>query len=398
MKILYIWDADYPWDIRVDKICTSLADMGHEVHIAARNLKKQKEYERISKLHVHRLKYWKNEKVNYVLSFPMFLSPIWKSFLERVIINNSIDLIIVRDLPMAVAGLRAGKRNGIPVILDMAENYPAMIREIWNHSKFKGLNLFVRNPYLATMVENYAINRFDHVLVVVEEAVYVVAKHGVIADKITIVSNTPVLEDFTVDNTCDTGVSGLIKGRYSAIYSGGITKNRGLPIVIEAIPHVVKQIPDFLLVVVGKGIEAEKLKQRIKEKNLEHYVLWLGWRNHDQLYSYIKSCKIGLIPHIVSDHTNTTIPNKLFDYMGCGIPVVASNTVPMERIIKEENCGVIFNDGDYMDFARAILKVNASMADYGKNGATAVFEKYNWSIDSGRLAKVISKIQSKLTG
>ena len=40
MNILYIWDADYPWDVRVEKICEALNNNGHEVHIASRNLKK----------------------------------------------------------------------------------------------------------------------------------------------------------------------------------------------------------------------------------------------------------------------------------------------------------------------------------------------------------------------
>ena len=44
-KIVYIWDGDYPWDIRVEKICLSLVNAGYEVHIAARNLEQKVDYE-----------------------------------------------------------------------------------------------------------------------------------------------------------------------------------------------------------------------------------------------------------------------------------------------------------------------------------------------------------------
>jgi hypothetical protein len=56
MKILYIWDADYPWDVKVEMICTSLMKNDNEVYIAARNLKKLPEYENMDGLHVYRLK------------------------------------------------------------------------------------------------------------------------------------------------------------------------------------------------------------------------------------------------------------------------------------------------------------------------------------------------------
>jgi hypothetical protein len=79
MKILYIWDADYPWDIRVEKICSSLDQHGHEIHIIARNLRKWNQYECIGGLHVHRIKAFENEKLNYIASFPAFFSPLWNA-------------------------------------------------------------------------------------------------------------------------------------------------------------------------------------------------------------------------------------------------------------------------------------------------------------------------------
>ena len=71
---------------------------------------------------------------------------------------------------MAIAGIWAGKRNNIPVIFDMAEDYVAMIRDIWEARKFKGLNFLIRNPYLVKIVEKYVLSKVDHIFVVVEEA------------------------------------------------------------------------------------------------------------------------------------------------------------------------------------------------------------------------------------
>jgi glycosyltransferase involved in cell wall biosynthesis len=391
VKILYIWDADYPWDVRVEKICSTLIRNGNEVHLLARNLKKLPEYENIDGVHVHRLKSIKNNKLNYALSFPAFISPIWKHFLDKIIHKHKIELIIVRDLPMAITAIWAGKRHRIPVILDMAEDYLAMIWDIWKSYKFRGINLLVRNPYLTQIVEQYVFKRMDYILVVVEEAINVIERGGGVPSKVTIVSNTPSLTqlDVSIDEMNDD--LKLLHRRYSAIYTGGIQLGRGIQVVLDAIPEIIKSIPEFLFVVVGDGYASEQLKKIVRGKRLQDYVLWVGWVDHRRIFDYIRASKIGLIPHFVSAHVNTTIPNKIFDYMALGLPVVASDAVPLKRILNEEQCGITFKSGDVNDLARSIISIYGSHLDYGKNAINAVRKKYNWAEDEKRLFEVIGK-------
>lgn len=398
IRVLYIWDADYPWDIRVEKICNTLLNQGLEVHIVARNLKRLPQNECLAGIYVHRLPSWKNNKINYAVSFPLFLSPIWKTHIDTVIKKHEINLIIVRDLPMAIAGIWAGARNNIPVIFDMAENYTAMISDIWNRDKFKGINLLVRNPFMAKIIEKYAIIKFDHILVVVEEALDVLVKSGVNPDKVTIVGNTPKLKQIILSENGEESNLGIIKNHFSVIYTGGITANRGIGVVLGAIPDICKVISDFLFVIIGVGREDANITQTINRNKLDKYVLRLGWIDHDKIYTYIKACKIGLIPHIVTNHTNTTIPNKIYDYMACGIPVIASNTIPMKRIINEEMCGSTFKDGDQKDLVKAIIDMHNFNNSFGKNGEKAILSKYNWEIDEKKLIRVVEKVMKRGCG
>jgi len=390
LNILYIWDADYPWDIRVEKICNALKKNGHEVHIASRNLKKRPVYEDIDGIRIHRIRIWDNDKLNYMLSFPLFFSPIWKKFLDTIIRENKINLIIVRDLPMAIAGIWAGKRSHIPVIFDMAEDYVSMIRDIWKMRKYKGLNLIVRNPYLAKLVERYTFKHANSILVVIDEAAQVVTSGGGDISKITIVSNTPKLSDFDEIANLESEQIEYIQTHYSVIYTGGIQMGRGLQTVLEAIPEIVKQIPDFLFVVVGDGYASAQLKKMIIEKNIDKYVLWVGWINHEQIFTYIKNCKVGIIPHKVTEHVKTTIPNKIFDYLGCGLPVIASDALPMKKILENEHCGITFKSGDADDLKEAVFKIHNSKYDYASNGKRAIMNKYNWHEDEKRLMHVIN--------
>jgi len=390
MKILYIWDADYPWDIRVEKICMTLLEHGHEVHIAARNLKRQQMNEIVGGLYIHRLRPWKYKKINYMASFPAFFSPVWKVFLERIIKTNGIELIIVRDLPMAIAGIRRGKKYRIPVIFDMAEDYVSLIRGIWRGSKFKGLNILVRNPYLAKLVESYTFKHINHTLVVVEEAVDVVKSGGGNIEKVTIVANTPDLSAIANTQKDNDNKVLLDNRRYTAIYTGGIQLGRGMQIVFDAIPDIIKVIPDFLFVVIGDGYATEQLKILIEKMKLQENVQWVGWVNHENIFEYIRQSDIGVIPHYTSDHVNTTIPNKIFDYMACGLPVLASDAKPMKRIIEKMNCGLLFESGNAKDFTEKVIQMYQSDVDYGGNGRRAVENEYNWSIDEARLLDTIN--------
>jgi len=392
MNTLYMWDSDYPWDVRTEKICRSLARYGYEVHIAARNLKRRTLYENRDGIHIHRLTTWKSDRMNYALSFPLFFSPIWKTFIKRIVRFYEIDLIIVRDLPLAPLGIRTARKFAIPCIFDMAEDYVAMIRDIWNARKWQGLNLIVRNPYLAKAVEKYSFKNADHILVVVEESVDVVVRGGGSRGKVSIVSNTPSLESFIANDESSIAELSVIKDRFSAIYVGGIQMGRGIQTVLEAIPAIVRHIPDFLFVVVGDGYATEYFRRIIRKTHLEDYVLWVGWVEHNNIYDYIRASKIGIIPHLVSEHVSTTIPNKIFDYMGLGLPVISTDAAPMKRILDEEGCGVTYRSGDADDMARAMLDVSASNIDRGINGIEAVQSKYNWAVAESKLINVVERL------
>ncbi|MFQ5799615.1 MAG: glycosyltransferase, partial [Bacteroidota bacterium] len=112
----------------------------------------------------------------------------------------------------------------------------------------------------------------------------------------------------------------------------------------------------------------------------------------------IKRSTICLIPHVRSEHTDTTIPNKLFDYMAIGKPIVASNCLPLERIIRAEKCGVIFRSGDDEDLSRKVMYLLGSSEGetYGANGRKAVRATYNWEQDSRVVLMVIGNMSRQV--
>ena len=389
-KILHIWDADYPWDIRVEKISMSLLKSGYEVHIVCRNLKRRKKNEHYNGLHLHRLKAYKNSTLNNIISFPAFFNPIWIYNIFRECRTHGISLIIVRDLPLALSAIFVGRLLHIPVIFDMAENYPAMVRNIWKAKKFQGANLLVRNPYLASFVEKIAIKYCTHIFVVVEESKQrLFSEYKVSQKKVTIVSNTPYhspLANYIKED----------RQKNKIIYVGGIQMGRGIQFVLEALPIIAQQVPEIEFLIAGDGYAKKQLIDLSKKFGSENYVNWLGFIENTKISKYLAKCDIGVIPGRVTDHTNTTIPNKLFDYMKSGLAVVASNALPMDRIIKEASCGVTFRNGDIKDLAEKIidLLLKKDLSDISQNGKKMFKEKYNWDIDNARMIKSIEEIDN----
>ena len=395
MKILFVWDSDYPWDIRVEKICDTLIENGHEVHLVCRNKSKKSKEETYNELHIHRIsclpKLFRN--LNEIYTFPIFFSPVWLSRIYKVIRTYKIDLIIVRDLPMALAGVFVGKVNKIPVILDMAECYPELVRLIWKYEPFRIQNVFIRNPYFVDIIENKVLKHVNHIFVMVEESKQRLINKNVNKERISIVSNTPILNKFSAAKSTYPGKLNNKQNKLILLYVGFVNYSRGLDTVIESIKEYIKTDKHIYLIILGTGSAIDNLKATVKKYNLNEQVGFEGWVDNKVVPEYIASSDICLVPHHKCSHWDNTIPNKLFDYMAAGKPVLVSNVNPVKRIVEETDCGSVYRDYDIDDFINQIFKLkNTDLRNnLGRNGVEAIKKYYNWDNDAKRMLESIEK-------
>ena len=96
---------------------------------------------------------------------------------------------------------------------------------------------------------------------------------------------------------------------------------------------------------------------------------------------------VGLIPHYSTESWNSTIPNKLFDFMSMAKPVVVSNARPTERIVEEVQCGIVFKERDAEALATAMMAMeDKALRDrFGRQGREGFVKRYNWTVDEQRL-------------
>lgn len=387
LKVCILLQSDFPPDIRFSKEARSLAKAGYEVHLLCNNKKNLPESDKWQDIFIHRLKYYPalGGRCNRSLNTPLFFSPVWIMKLITLHKLYRFDLFHVINLPLAPLAIMVGRLFHLPVIYDMYETYPEAIKT-WG---LKGLSALIRNPHVAQFLDGICMRQADRLIVVVEEAKKRLVKLGVEESKIYLVENSVDLEAFmSID------ISPEVKNRsgdYLITYTGLFSAERGIETAIRAMPFILKNMPSARLVLVGSGPSLGWLKKMAQEEGPAERIDFVGWVDYRLFPSYIHISDVCVIPHPSNPFIDTTIPNKLFEYMALGKPVVVSDAKPLKRIITECQCGEVFESSSPKAFAEAILKIYRADKPYGKNGRQAVLNKYNWEISSRTLLEVYNR-------
>ncbi len=396
MRICKVWDADYPWDVRVEKVARSLTEAGHEVHIVARNRQRRLPYEQLAEAHVHRLKPWSllGERLDAMAMFPAFFNPRWIAAIMRTARATAAEMMMVRDLPLAPTAIWVARLLNIPVVLDMAENYPAMMRSLWDVGVHRTTDVLVRNPSAVAAVERWVLDRVDHTLVVVEESRDRIHALGVRPERITVVGNTPPISRLQ-ELTPRLHTNGE---QLELIYLGLLEAPRGIGVLVDALARARRTGLRARLTILGEGRERRNFEERAHALGLdENAVRFLGRVPYPDAVRLLQTADVGVVPHAANESWNTTIPNKLFDYMAGGLAVLTSDARPAARVVRENAAGVVFHDSDVADCAAAIgrLADPEFRALCGASGRRAVAERFNWELDAARMRTALNSVSKK---
>lgn len=131
------------------------------------------------------------------------------------------------------------------------------------------------------------------------------------------------------------------------VFMGHLIEKQGVQIVLEAIPEIVKEIPDFKFKVIGTGNYENTLKERVKELNIEKHVNFLGKieKNEELEEEIAKSC-VAIAPYIskLDTWTKYADPGKVKTYLACGVPVLLTDVPWNAEEIERFGCGKIIEE------------------------------------------------------
>ncbi len=397
-NICFVYDGEYPWDVRVEKISETLVKAGHVVHLVCRNQNRQIRFENSSKFSINRLPKFRSHLSNRIGNSTLFFNPYWFSAIFRVAKTNRCRIIIIRDLPLALTGVLVGKLLGIPVITDMAEPYPLTLKQRLKFEPIQPLHLITRNFLFADILELLVIKHSHHILVVCEEAKKRLLKKGGKGSRITIIRNTPRINGYPSRSSHIPPSLGVTRGKFIIMYVGLLIGGRGIELTMRAVKTIDKAQEKLRLVIIGSGKKEYQLRSIAQKIGVEHMVIFKGWIEHDKVYDYIRACDIGILPFRATEHMHHTVANKLFDFWAQAKPVLCSDVAPMKRLIKETEAGYLFNADSEQNLAEAIRRcmLDRKISKKGEKGREFVRRKYNWSVEEEKLLDIVAMSESLL--
>jgi glycosyltransferase involved in cell wall biosynthesis len=398
-------DSGYPEDIRVTKESSALVQAGFEVHVLCQRQPDQIAYEVLaSGVHVHRVKIERKDvvtssarrKVQTLIRNLAIDRPRndWRPAIKQFVKEARIDVLHCHDLPALPVACDVAHECSVPIVADLHENWPGFtitgIEElpVWKQ-------LLRRRLYRHwKQLEKKFLPQCSRIVVVVEEAARRVSDScRVRSDDLVVVSNT---EDASTLVSGDEPFVDFFPGRWTATYVGGIGPHRGIDTSIRAAAIAGRKIPGFQLAVVGPSeLQVPRLERLIYEAGASGYVTIIRKVPSAQVPAYIRSSEVCLVPHNDTEHTNTTVPHKLFQYMLLERPVLVSDCPPLERIVRAAGCGEVFrrNDADHM--AEQLVKMHSDpqqLEAWAVQGARSASTDFSWGNDAIRLVEMYDSL------
>jgi glycosyltransferase involved in cell wall biosynthesis len=178
------------------------------------------------------------------------------------------------------------------------------------------------------------------------------------------------------------------------IYLGLLELPRGVGELLEAAAMCLEAGADIRLSIIGDGRDGDILRRKAIDLGLGEKVRFTGRLDHTKALSMLEAADIGVVPHHADEAWNTTIPNKLFDYMAAGLAVISSDAAPPARVLKETGAGVVFQSGDPRSLRDAILSLldTPTREAMGRAGQESVRGRFNWERESMALLNALGAL------
>ncbi|KAB2817169.1 glycosyltransferase family 4 protein [Phaeocystidibacter marisrubri] len=181
---------------------------------------------------------------------------------------------------------------------------------------------------------------------------------------------------------------GIPESAFVVINQGaGINVDRGMEEALEA----VASLSDVVLLIVGNGDAVPKLKEEVDKRGIREKVVFVGKVPYSELLGYTALANVGLsLDKPTSINYQFSLPNKLFDYLHTGIPVITSKVVEVKRIVDEYRVGITVDSSSPSAIAEAIEEMrNAGVEKYAE-GIKRAQSELTWNQERKVLEEVFT--------
>ena len=281
------------------------------------------------------------------------------------------DIYHLHDPELIPVGLRL-KELGKKVVFDAHEDLPKQL---------------LGKPYLNKLVkilfstgfeiyEKYACKKFDFIITATPS---IKDKFLSINKNCLDINNFPILGELSNETQWS-------EKKDEVCYVGGITQIRGIKEVVKSMELTI----NVKLNLVGAFSE-KAVKEEAKSYSGWNKVNELGFLGRSEVADVMSHSKAGIVTYYPLPNHIDAQPNKMFEYMSAGLPIITSNFPLWKEIVEGNKCGICVNPLEPKEIAEAIeyiMNQSQEAEEMGTNGKKAILEKYNWGVEEEKLLKI----------
>jgi glycosyltransferase involved in cell wall biosynthesis len=180
------------------------------------------------------------------------------------------------------------------------------------------------------------------------------------------------------------GMAGVPAAQPLVLYVGALLPGRGIEQLIEAMGDV-----DATLVILGEGQQRPALEALAAERSLADRVRFAGVVPSADVIGFAASADVGVSPIVpISLSYAYSLPNKLFQYMAAGLPIVASDFPQVREVVERSGAGVVVDARRPVEIAQALNRVLRDPEEarrMGRRGRRAARQRYHWGVSAQEL-------------
>lgn len=322
------------------------------------------------------------------------IGPLDRGRLARVVLGNvrafraiaglKPGLVHFHDPELIFTGL-ALKALGHKVVYDVHEDYPQQV--LGKHWIPSLLRRFAAKSVSAVeRVAKYSLDAF------VAATPHIATKFP--PERTVLVQNYPLPEELIAPES-----QTYAKRPLHVAYMGGITELRGGKKMVEAMALLSGSLPEARLKWAGP-IVPQSFLDDVRELPGWDKVDYHGFLDRPSLAAFLGTSRAGLVVLQPTPNYLDSQPNKLFEYMAAGLPVIASDFPLWKQIVTEVDCGLLVNPEDPASISEAISWIlqNPERAEaMGLRGKAAVSDRYNWQQEERKLMQLYANLLSAPT-
>ena len=314
-------------------------------------------------------------------------------FFVKAILKEGItyDFVWCNDLPTLYPGEKIAKHIGAKLIYDTHEIYLETLNQffpsnpkLWKLVVYRFSLIFMKT--FGSIAEQRLIRKAKTVITVnMSLANYFRKKYEV--NKIEIIMNFPKAIKLDLNKIIDFRKDYKFESTSKIlIYQGVLNKGRGLNLLISSMKKISEEIK---LIIVGDGFIKEELQELTKELNLIERVKFIDKVPLDKLLYYTSGADLGInLLENLNLSKKLASPNKLYEYIHAGIPVICSNTIENKKVIDRYKIGCLVNN-NIDDISHKINTFMMKDMKINTLECKRAAEEYNWENQEKKLLNII---------